>query len=70
MKSAYLVVLLLAGCAKEGSWNKPDASERDFYADRGTCAAQMQANPFSNATQQAIIFAGCMQGRGWAWVER
>lgn len=71
MKAAYLFVLLLAGCAsRDGYWDKPDATDQGFNMDRGACIAQMYSVPFANAYQQAAVFAGCMQGRGWYWTRK
>jgi hypothetical protein len=64
----YLVVLLLIGCAKEGGWDKPGATDQDFHADRGQCIAQ--SYQAITAYQQQAIMAGCMQGKGWYWRER
>jgi hypothetical protein len=65
----YLIVLLLAACAQtEKGWDKPGATEDEFYRDRGQCVAQAYAAP--TAMQQTMIMAGCMQGKGWVWVER
>lgn len=71
MKRLYLFVLLLAGCATggEGRWLKSGATEQDFYVDRGQCIAQMESVPFAGTLQKARLFAGCMQGKGWQWVE-
>lgn len=66
----YLFVLLLmSGCATtEKGWDKPGATQEEFVQDRGQCVAQAFAaiTPF----QQQMILVGCMQGKGWAWVER
>lgn len=65
----YALVLLLSGCATQGGgWDKPGATEQDFHVDRGQCIAQSYAAP--TPFQQAAIMAGCMQGKGWYWVER
>lgn len=63
------VLLLLAGCAtKQGGWDKPGATEQDFHKDRGQCVAQAYAAP--TTFQQSAIVIGCMQGKGWYWIER
>lgn len=64
----YLVVLLLAACAKEGAWMKPGATDQDFHADRGECVSKAFVAPTAN--QQSMILAGCMQGKGWHWREK
>ena len=65
--SMLLLSLLLFGCSTtpDGGWNKPGASDQDFRQDRGSCVAQAFA--VSNSSQQAVILAGCMQGKGWTW---
>ncbi len=66
----YLIVLILvAGCAVEGRWDKRGATEDDFYRDRGTCFAQMESVPFASTNQKNNVFVGCMQGKGWYWTE-
>lgn len=62
-----LVVLLLAGCAStERFWERPGASQQDFYMDRGQCQAQAFGAPYGPASlQAAMVFTGCMQGKGW-----
>lgn len=65
----YLFVLLLAACATtEGGWEKPGASNQDFTQDNGQCVAQAFATP--TIYQRQAIMIGCMQGKGWNWVEQ
>lgn len=67
----YLVVLLLVGCATtERVWERPGASQQDFFMDRGQCQAQSFGAPGLNTFQVALIFNSCMQGKGWYTVER
>lgn len=68
--SLRMAVLVLTGCASpsSGGWVKQGASDQEFYADRGQCIAQAFTAP-STFQQQAILI-GCMQGKGWHWVER
>ncbi len=70
MRKGVLVVLALAGCAKEGYWVRQGASQEDFYRDRGACVAQASSVPFAPAMQVAAVFSGCMQGKGWYWQEQ
>lgn len=64
-----VLFVLLAGCAtKEGVWVKHPSTQQEFDADRGGCIAQAFQAP--TAFQQAAIFAGCMQSKGWRWEER
>lgn len=68
-----LIVLLLAGCATtEKVWVKDGASQQDFHADAGQCKAQAFGVPGAmfNQMQVAIVYASCMQGKGWYTVER
>lgn len=63
-----LLCLLLAACvtpATETRWMKPGASAADFYADRGQCQAQGFSVPGANTMQFVLVFASCMQGKGW-----
>lgn len=65
----YLIVLLLAGCAtKQGGWEKPGATNQEFMRDRGDCVSRAFVAPA--AYQQSAIITGCMQSKGWQWVER
>lgn len=67
----YLFVLLLAGCATtEDVWVQQGASDQQFYMDRGQCQAQAFGAPGMQALQVALIFNGCMQGKGWHTEER
>lgn len=61
----YLLVLLLAGCAQEGGWNKYGASQQDFYEARGDCVSRAFVAP--TPYQQNMIIIGCMQSKGWFW---
>lgn len=63
-----IAALWLAGCATvpDGRWGKDGGTAEMFNADRGQCVAQAYVAPTPN--QQAMIFTGCMQGKGWAWV--
>ena len=66
-----LFVLLLAGCATtERYWEKPGASSGEFEMDKGFCHAQAFGSPGMNTMQVALVFNGCMRGKGWAIVER
>lgn len=65
------VLLLLGGCATtERVWVKNGASDQDFYMDRGQCQAQAFGSPGMYTMQVAIVFSGCMQGKGWYTEER
>ena len=68
----YLIVLLLAGCASTTKvWDKPGASSSEFEMDRGACQAQGFGAPMGPMSMQsAMIFNGCMRGRGWQLVDQ
>ena len=67
----YLFVLImLAGCVKDGGWVRQGATDDDWHRDRGACIAQMESVPLAGQPQRARVFAGCMQGKGWYWEEK
>lgn len=76
MKRALLALLpLLAACpTTEYVWVKHGASQQEFNQDAGQCRAQAFSVPGATspmmANQVAIIYASCMQGKGWASEER
>jgi hypothetical protein len=62
---ATLAVALLGGCANhQGTWTRDNASQQDFYMDRGQCKAQAFGSGGS-LMLVAIVFNSCMQGKGW-----
>jgi hypothetical protein len=66
-----ILALLLAGCAtKQTYWEKAGASQQDFYQDQGQCQAQAFGVTGMNTLQVAIVYSGCMRGKGWYQVER
>lgn len=69
---AIAIVLLLVGCATtERLWEKPGAGQRDYSVDSGQCQAQAYgSSPGMVPLQIAVIFNGCMRGKGWDLVER
>lgn len=66
-----LATLWLVGCAtqKETYWYKANASESDFNQDAGFCRAQA-FGASSNTMRIALVYDGCMQGKGWQTRER
>lgn len=70
MKRTLALCIILAGCQTlpDGGWNKSGASDAMFMQDRGACIAQMESAPYG--ANKALLFAGCMQGKGWAWEEK
>jgi hypothetical protein len=65
--AAFVCALLLAGCATqpETVWYKAGASNDEFMRDRGQCIQATFSATFATTFQQAAIFTGCMQGKGW-----
>lgn len=72
MKRVLLICAVLAGCATqpqvEMRWAKDGATESDYYRDAGQCRAQAFAPGGSTMMQVAIIYASCLQGKGWRQV--
>lgn len=71
----YLVVLLLlAGCAtpprQEYVWDKQGASTQEFNMESGQCRAQAFGAPGMPMMQVMMVYASCMQGKGWQSVPK
>jgi hypothetical protein len=56
---------LLAACATPWHWEKPNASQYEFNMDAGACRAQAFSVPGAPTIQVALVYDGCMQGKGW-----
>lgn len=70
-RTTICLAVLIQGCATtQGGWERPDATDQMWHMDRGSCIVQMESVPFAGAYQKANVFAGCMQSKGWYWVER
>lgn len=71
MKIVLVVALVaIAGCASpEYRWEKSGASADEFHRDRGQCMQATFGMPFAGPMQQQMVFASCMQGKGWYSVE-
>ena len=66
-----LLALLLAGCAtKQTFWEKQGAGQNEFYEAQGQCQAQAFGVTGMNAMQVALVYNGCMRGKGWYQVEK
>lgn len=62
--------MALAGCAsKQYQWEKSGSSQDEFHRDRGQCMQSTFSMPFAGPMQQQMVFASCMQGKGWYSVE-
>lgn len=59
--------VLLSGCATqpEWRWEKPGASGQQYSMDNGQCRAQAFSVASGNMMQIALVYDGCMQGKGW-----
>lgn len=67
MKPLFLLALLtLAGCATEQVWEGGD----NFGMDQGQCHAQAFSVPGAPPMQIAMVYNGCMRGKGWQLVSR
>lgn len=68
----YLIVLLLAACATEPSyrWDRLGATDEQRYQETAYCEQQAFAVPNSGEQRIAIVYATCMQSRGWHLVDR
>ena len=59
----------LSACAQQQwHWERPGATESDFYQDRGQCNAQAFAVPGAGLLQIALVQSSCLQGKGWGKV--
>lgn len=65
--TSITISLVLAACAtaKNSHWEKPGASNQEFNMDAGQCRAQAFSIPNAPATQIAIVYGSCMNGKGW-----
>lgn len=68
----FLAAATLSGCAAkpETVWNRAGSTEDEFLRDRGQCIQATFSAPLATQFQQAAIFSGCMQGKGWQEVPR
>lgn len=67
------VLLLLGGCATqrpEYVWEKQGAGAQEFSMDAGQCRAQAFGAPGMPMMQVAMIYASCLQGKGWQSVPK
>ena len=63
---AMCAVLAVAGCATtETVWDKPGSTDDSFLVDTGQCRAQAFSVALPSAMQSAMIYGGCMNGKGW-----
>ena len=62
-----LLLFILAGCATTiTAWNKPGATQQDFYVDSSQCKAKAQIfSTGTNRTQVTNVYNSCMRGKGW-----
>ena len=64
------LAFLLAGCATQTYWEKPRSSAQEFEMDKGQCQAQAFGVTGMNAMQVALVYNGCMRGKGWYQVSK
>lgn len=66
----YLTLFLLTACATSPQyhWERSYAPER-VAEESAQCQSQAFAVPFSGEERIAIVYATCMQGRGWQLIE-
>jgi hypothetical protein len=65
-----VAAIVLAGCAsKQYQWEKSGATQDEFHRDRGQCMQATFSSTFATAMQQQMIYASCMNGKGWYSVE-
>lgn len=63
-------ITLLGACAsKQYRWEKAGATQDDFHRDRGQCMQATFSTPLAGSMQQQMIYASCMNGKGWYNVE-
>lgn len=65
---AALALVTLTGCAtqqQEWHWAKAGAGNQEFSMDAGQCRAQSFAVPGVSLLQAALVYDGCMHGKGW-----
>ena len=60
-----ITLLILSGCSSV--WQKPGASEQEFYKDNAVCLAQCgQASGADGCTRtMSHVYESCMKGKGW-----
>ncbi len=66
--TALAGVAMMIGCAApvEPNWVRQGASKETLQADMGQCRAQAYGVPGVSALQAALVYDGCMQGKGYA----
>lgn len=59
-------LVMLSSCASPSrGWTKPGSTQADFNMDAGQCRAQAYSVPGAPVMQIAIVYASCLQGKGW-----
>ncbi len=67
---AIAAILALAGCvhqekAPDWHWEKQGGTQQGFNQDAGQCDAQAFGVAGGNLLQIALVYDGCMRGKGW-----
>lgn len=67
MKLLAIALLFLAGCATHNNdWNwAKDGDNGTFDQDQGQCHAQAFGVSGASMMQVALVYDGCMRGKGW-----
>lgn len=68
----YVLLLTLAACATQPGmkWTKPGSTGQMFSMDRGQCESHALSVTSASPERVALVFATCMEGKGWRLVER
>ena len=76
MRYPLLAAVLLVGCAAQPGpsyvWRHDSgvSDKRQFDRDYGNCKAQALAHPYMSTERGLHLFVGCMEGKGWALMQR
>ena len=67
-----LILLLLTACAAPPSyrWAKPGSNHEQFLTERAQCESRALSVPGSGPERVTLVFASCMEAKGWRLVER
>ncbi len=69
-RSSLFIIFFLAACAQPTVWEKPGASQQDFYQESGQCRAQAFSIPGAPMAQIAAVYSNCLAGKGWYQVPK
>jgi hypothetical protein len=66
---AVWVISVCVSAPKSGGWAKPNATNDDFYRDRGECTFEARKYNRTNMPFDPILFGACRSSKGWYWEE-